>query len=175
MLDITSPLEMALAYARHGWAVLPLHSLVDSRCDCRRTCASPAKHPRTLHGVKDATTDLDKIARWWGMWPQAGVGIATGAVSGIVVFDVDPRHGGLETIDKVRKKYPLFLPETARVRTQGMDGGYHLYYAYREGMKLRSPGPGIDIKSDGGYVVAPPSVGPEGPYRWEVAMELTQL
>ena len=175
MLNITDPLEMALAYAGHGWAVFPLHTAVDGVCDCRKACSplQAGKHPRTMDGFKSATTDPEKIAHWWGMWPTANIGIATGKVSGIVVVDIDPRNGGLDTVDAIREKVPLFLPETARVRTQG--GGWHLYYQYAAKRMKKAAGAGIDIKSDGGYVVAPPSVGASGAYVWVVAGELGTL
>ena len=168
MLDINSPLEMALAYAGNGWAVLPLHTAVESVCDCRKACASPAKHPRTMAGFKDATTDEAKIRHWWGMWPEANIGIATGAVSGIFVVDIDPYHGGMETIETLKEK-GIVLHQTAQVLTQ--NDGFHLYYQYAGKKGKGTMGKGIDVKSDGGYVVAPPSIGIQGRYTWQVAME----
>lgn len=168
VLDIESPREMALAYARHGWLVFPLHTVIDGGCDCRRPCHSPGKHPRTMKGFKDATTDLDVIDRWWSMWPAANVGIRTGMESGIVVIDIDPRNGGLETAAT------LPLRRTAQVLTQG--DGFHLYYLYpEEGAVAGSLGAGVDVKADGGYVAAPPSVGVDGQYVWVVAEDLAPL
>lgn len=165
MLNIESPLEMALAYANRSWHIFPLHTWRDGACDCRKKCDSPAKHPRTLNGFKDATTDERKIRYFWGMWPHANIGIATGKVSGIVVVDIDPYNGGLETSDK------LTFPETARVKT---GRGTHLYYLYF-GKTKQGMGAGIDVKGDGGYVVAPPSVGAYGPYVWQRATEPVTL
>lgn len=167
MLDIKSPLEMALTYAAHGWAVFPIHTAVDGVCDCRRTCASPAKHPRTIAGFKDASTDPDVIKRWFDMWPIANIGIATGAVSGLTIVDIDPYNGGMETV----AAKGIVFPGTAQVSTQR---GFHLYYTYRGKVK-GTMGGGIDVKSDGGYVVAPPSVGVHGVYEWQVAMEPQSL
>ena len=69
-------LEAALAYAARGWAVLPLHTPTGGGCSCRdRKCRSIGKHPRTLHGVKDATTDAAQIRTWWadcGQLPISG-------------------------------------------------------------------------------------------------------
>ena len=62
-IDTESPLAMALSYSYHGWAVFPCHTVVDGVCDCRKKCASPGKHPRTMTGFKDATIDQAKIAR----------------------------------------------------------------------------------------------------------------
>jgi len=165
---------MAAAYASHGWPVFPLHSPGEGAtgCDCRKdNCPHPAKHPRTLHGVLDATTDLDKIARWWSMWPSANIGIATGAVSGLVVVDIDPRNGAMDTLARLADEGKTFA-KTAQVLTHS--GGWHLYYQHPGG-KVRSAsnalGAGIDIKGDGGYVVAPPSRGINGPYVWQVAVK----
>lgn len=172
---MTSPLRStAAAYAGHGWPVLPLHSPSDAAtgCDCRKdNCPTPAKHPRTMHGVLDATTDLDLVARWWSMWPHANIGIATGMVSGLVVIDIDPRNGAMDTLAKLADELRTFT-RTAQVLTQS--GGWHLYYGHPGGKvvsRSNALGPGIDIKGDGGYVVAPPSQGVEGPYVWQVAVE----
>jgi hypothetical protein len=86
----TQNLEAALAYARDGLHVFPLHNTdVAGACSCGRTdCHSAGKHPRTGHGHRDASTDPQQIRRWWSMWPDANVAIATGE-SGLVVIDVD--------------------------------------------------------------------------------------
>jgi hypothetical protein len=82
-------LDAALAYAQRGWAVLPLHTVRNGQCSCgNTTCSSPGKHPHTTHGVKDATTDKATIEQWWSQWPEANIGIATGAISRLVVLDV---------------------------------------------------------------------------------------
>ena len=102
--DSSSPsrLQAALSYARLGWAVLPLHTAINGLCSCgRANCSSPGKHPRTAHGVKDATTNEATIREWWQQRPDANIGIATGAVSGLVVLDVDPRHGGQESLQQL--------------------------------------------------------------------------
>jgi hypothetical protein len=77
-------LEAALRYARNGWAVLPLNG----------------KIPRTAHGVKDATTDPEVIQSWWGRWPNANIGLATGFH--FFVLDVDIRSRGDESIEGTR-------------------------------------------------------------------------
>jgi len=96
---VKSCLTAALDYARRGWPLIPLHAATADGCSCARDeCSSVGKHPRTEHGLKDATTDEGVIGRWWDKWPEANVGIVTGAVSGLVVLDVDPRHGGDESL-----------------------------------------------------------------------------
>ena len=83
-------LEAALDYAAQGMFVFPLHSTnAAGACSCGRTdCGSAGKHPRTGHGHRDASTDPQQIRRWWAMWPDANIGIASGE-SGLVVIDVD--------------------------------------------------------------------------------------
>jgi len=166
---------MALAYAEHGWAVFPLYAAVDGVCNCWKAAQGKdcgrdsGKHPRNGEGgFLRATTDPEKIRDWWGMWPVCNIGIATGKVSGITVVDIDPYNGGMDT---VRDK-GLVFPKTAQVLTQR--DGFHLYYAYK-GKAKGAMGKGIDVKSDGGYVVAPPSVGAFGVYVWQVAMEPQSL
>jgi hypothetical protein len=98
------------------------------------------------------------VRHWWGRWPDANVAIRTGAVSGLVVLDVDPDHGGDESLQRVLDRFGP-LPDGRLVRTGS--GGRHLYYAHPGGRVRndagRRLGPGLDIRGDGGYVIAPPS------------------
>src|SRR5215469_4668893 len=89
-------LQAALIYAQSfAFAVFPCHWIRWGLCSCGDThCKSPGKHPLTEHGCKDATQVAAQIRAWWRRWPNANVAIATGSRSGIVVVDVDPRHGG---------------------------------------------------------------------------------
>jgi putative DNA primase/helicase len=85
-----SLLECALHFAGRKWHVFPLHSVRDGRCSCGHDCGKNAgKHPRLKGGFKVATTDAAQIEAWWRKWPDANIGIATGAISGVVVVDVD--------------------------------------------------------------------------------------
>ena len=82
---MTEQLDAALSYARRGWAVIPLHTPIDGQCCCgSNSCPSAGKHPRTAHGVRDATTDEATIATWWKRWPDANVGIACGEGRGVI-------------------------------------------------------------------------------------------
>lgn len=163
-------LSAALDYARRGWEVLPLHSVKGTNCSCRKAkCSSPGKHPRTRHGLKEATRDEQTIKRWWRTWPYANVGICTGSRSGFVVVDVDRRHGGEESLRELEQQYGK-LPHTVMSRTGG--GGQHLLFAHPGGTvrnKVQVGGlPGLDVRGDGGYIVAPPSLHTSGrPYQWE--------
>jgi hypothetical protein len=147
----------ALRYARRGWPVVPVHSTQNDRCTCGKDdCQSPGKHPRTGHGIKDATTDENKIEHWWAKWPHANIGIATGYLSGLLVLDVDPRHGGDESLKGILSG--VRVPETPTVRTGG--GGRHFYFKCPTDLRVRSRNsilPGLDVKADGGYAIAPPS------------------
>ena len=157
-------LEEALQLAEDGFRIIPLHTpdpTHASGCSCRRSeCNSVGKHPRTANGVKDATLDEKEIRRWWATWPDANIGIATGG--GLVVLDVDPRHDGDSSLEALEGEYGEIV--TRSVRTGG--GGLHLYL---QG-DLPSRGafrPGLDLKAEGGYVVAPPSLHvSERQYKW---------
>ncbi|MGH9023116.1 MAG: bifunctional DNA primase/polymerase, partial [Acidimicrobiia bacterium] len=118
------PVPAALAYAARDWAVFPLHTILGGTCSCRRACAHPAKHPLTRHGLLDATTDAATIGAWWARWPWAGVAVATGRRSGLVVVDVDPRSGGHESLRRLQSLMGS-MPATLTALTGG--GGTHLY------------------------------------------------
>jgi hypothetical protein len=152
----------ALALVADGFRVLPLHAVVDGQCTCRRAdCASKGKHPATMRGVHDATTDEATIRRWFAGAPR-NIGIATGA--GLVVVDVDPRNGGDETIARLEREHGPF-PATRTSLTGG--GGWH--WLFRVDVAPSSLGPGVDVKADGGYVVAAPSIHASGRrYAWDL-------
>jgi predicted P-loop ATPase len=141
----------ALGYVKRGWAVLP--------------CRPRDKRPATKHGFKDATTEKGVLVQAWAANPEANLGVATGSVSGIVVLDVDPRNGGDKNLAELERVHGP-LPETATVATGG--GGRHFYFSAPMGtVPSGDLAPGVEIKADGRYVIAPPSVHPSGEqYRW---------
>src|SRR3712207_6202066 len=96
----------ALSYARSGFPVLLLHSVVQGKCPCRdgASCKSPGKHPMTRNGVHDATTDLKQVRVWFTKHPNANIGIATGAEFDLLALDIDPRNGGNETLAKAKNE-----------------------------------------------------------------------
>lgn len=159
----------ALRYAEHSWYVFPVHGAEGDRCTCGRACSTPAKHPRTGSGVHDATRNGLSLMVWWKRWPTANVAVATGAGSGLVVLDVDSRHRGFTSLDALEKRIGE-LPRAPRVLTGG--DGLHLYFAHPGG---RVPNRshlggfrGLDLKGDGGYVLAPPSLHVSGRrYTWD--------
>lgn len=161
--------DYALQYSQRGWAVFPLHSAVNGTCTCGKDqCSSAGKHPRTFNGVKSATNDAFQIQRWWERWPEANIGIATGESSGIVVLDVDPRHGGDDSLRELIKKHGE-LPDTIIALTGG--DGQHILFAH-PGKEIRNRTgimDGLDIRADGGYIVASPSIHASGKhYEWEI-------
>ena len=150
--------KKALRYARRGWPVLPLYAVNDGRCECAagQSCAHPGKHPRTLNGVKDATTDPTVIKAWWERWPDANIGIATGWSSGFFVVDVDGDIGKA-SLKELQAKHGR-LKRTVTVQT---GKGRHRYFrceGARVGNSAGRLGKGIDVRGDGGYVVAAGSV-----------------
>jgi hypothetical protein len=165
----------AAAYfaSKFGWAVFPLHWIAAGKCSCKRTdCGNQGKHPLVGHGFLDATRDAAQIEQWWSKWPAANIGIATGRASGLVVLDVDPRNGGDDSLEGLRLQHGP-LPPTVQSRTGG--GGDHYLFAYPAlavGERIQSGkfAPGLDLKADGGYIVAPPSVHASGrAYAWEAS------
>jgi hypothetical protein len=164
-------LEAALTYAGYGWPVIPVHSVRDGRCSCHKgvECDSKGKHPRTENGIKDASTDEQQIREWWSRYPGANVGIATGKESGLVALDIDPPNGGDKSLRELEEQHGE-LPETVESITGG--DGRHFFFKYPKGKTIRNKvgfRPGIDIRSDGGYIVAPPSIHAcGGGYEWEV-------
>jgi Bifunctional DNA primase/polymerase, N-terminal len=143
-------LDHALALAHAGFAVFP--------------CKPRGKEPMVAGGFKAATCDEAQIRDWWTRWPEANIAIATGAMSGVLVVDVDDAEGALLLID-LTKQFGA-LPMTLQAKT---GKGVHLYFALPDGCGRvpSSKGDGLDIRADGGYVLAPGSIHPSGArYEW---------
>lgn len=157
-LRFYSALEMqAKVSAQGGLAVFPIHGIIQGRCACGKpNCDRPGKHPVTSDGFKSATVDIDAIAAFWKNDPFSNVGIATGAISGIFVLDVDGLEGQRTLVELERVHGPL--PRTLTIKT---GNGLHFYFKMPHGIAIPSSvgriGRGIDIRADGGYVVGPKS------------------
>lgn len=170
-------LEHALEYAALGLQVLPLYGFTAAgRCACGNPdCRSPGKHPMTRSGVKAATTNAGLIQRWWTEAPNANIGIATGACSGIWVLDVDAKSDGFDSYDRAVAE--IGEPgDTWECATGG--GGMHRYYVH-PGVPVQNKVAilkGIDVRGDGGYVVAPPSAHASGAeYTWIVEPGINEI
>lgn len=169
-------LTAALAYARLGWPVLPVAGMVGGTCGCRARgrCTHPAKHPLIKDGTASATVDAQQLHEWWTYWPWAGIGIVTGARSRLVVVDIDPRHDGNKTLGDLASRNEL---STVTLTAHTGSGGIHLCYRLPDRRKAgntsgRLPGlgdtPGVDVRGDGGYIVAAPSNHHSGNrYQWD--------
>jgi hypothetical protein len=167
--------------ARRGYPVFPVNWIKeDGRCSCQTNkgakCTSPGKHPRISEWQALATTDESWIKSWWQRWPDANPGILTGKKSGVFVLDIDPRHGGDETLRKLVAEHGE-LPKTLVAATGG--GGFHIFYAYPSGVEVRNSsgklGAGIDVRGEGGYVIGAGSLHASGRrYTWLIEDEPAQ-
>jgi hypothetical protein len=140
--------DAAVRYARAGWPVFP--------------AKADMKEPATRHGVLDAESDARTVARWWARHPDANVAIATGK-PGPTVLDVDVAHGkpGPASLNHAVRAGLVPSPMAA-VRTPS--GGSHLYYSGDEQRNGSLPAQGLDLRGQGGYVIAPPSTVGGRPY-----------
>jgi hypothetical protein len=137
--------EAAASYARRGWRVLP--------------CAPREKYPLCPRGLHDATTDPDVIRWWWRRWPDANIGIRTGTT--IDVIDVDSPEG----IEALRDAGGIHHLGWGPISSTGR--GWHYWIAGDVRRSRIGFVHGVDLKANGGYAIAPPSIHPSGrQYRW---------
>lgn len=145
--------QAALDYLARGWSVIPVREKA-------KRPAGPWKAYQEKY-VSEKT-----LREWYSRSPGYNVAIVTGKLSALVVVDVDPRHGGTESLDELEREHGP-LPDTMEAITGG--GGRHLYFSHPGGEvhNRTNLAPGIDLRGDGGCIVAPPSVHPSGKrYRW---------
>jgi hypothetical protein len=147
-------LDAALRYAERGWRIVPVKPR--------------AKRPLLEAWPTAATTDAAQIREWWRRTPNANIGIATGEQSNLTVIDPDARDGkpGVVNLTRLAAAHGG-LPPTLCAKTGS--GGLHLYFRYSERLKegANRLAEAVDVKSTGGFVVAPPSANDRGPYVWE--------
>lgn len=152
---MTEKLNAALRYAAKGWRIFP----------CTPNTKIPL--PGISHGVKDATNDINQITEWWTKNPDANIALACGSGSGVYVVDIDKRPDkgidGFESIKGSGKK----LNQSLRQNTP--HGGIHLLYKCTTVAPTNKNGflPGVDIRSDGYYIVIAPSTIDGKCYSWE--------
>jgi hypothetical protein len=128
-------LAAALEYAQSGYSVIPV-------------LAGDKKPLSEWKEFQQRRATTEEIQGWWEKYPRSNVGIVCGPISGLTVIDLDGREG----LESVRK---LNLPKTRVVKTPH---GHHLYYAHTPDLHTGAGFlPGIDVRNDGGFVVAPPS------------------
>ena len=165
-----APVDLALSYTDHGWPVFPCREAMEDVVDpvTGEITALNEKTPRTSNGFKGASKMRRIIERWWSDWPGSAIGIPTGAATGVFVLDIDNKPGGSNGFDWLADMEAEHgpLPETARVTTP--NGGLHIYFNYVVGTRNRGAlGSGVDIRSEGGYVLAAGSRMADGrAYRW---------
>ena len=122
-------------------------------------CTPGGKQPLTSHGFHDASTDLATVRSWWQRWPDANIGMPTGAASGVDVVDIDVHSGdnGFAAFERARSA-SLTDGWAWLVRTPS--GGVHAYYLrglVEEQRSWQVPSQHIDFRGEGGYIIAPPS------------------
>jgi hypothetical protein len=157
--------DYALRYAAAGMRVHPLYEVdpATQTCACQAgaSCSEKqrGKHPRLGGWQEKATTDADTVRAWWTRWPSAGVGLATGSASRVWVLDLDGPEAGAWYEGQLAKHgpAPTLGVETAR--------GFHMYWRWTDGAVVRNAQglqaagiQSVDVRGDGGYVCAPPTV-----------------
>lgn len=146
--------DAAADYLRRGWSVVPV--------------GERAKRPIIRwQRFQQQLPTMAQLEEWYERWPTANLAVVTGEISGIVVLDIDPKHGGKESLAALEAHHGA-LPDTIESITGG--GGRHIYFTH-PGRKVRNRAglaPGIDLRGDCGCIIVPPSVHPSGQrYEWK--------
>lgn len=152
-------LATALDYAARGFAVFP--------------CLEKRKEPACGRGFKEATTNPATIRRWWSGFHSYNIGIATGLISGVWVLDVDGADGEAALL-QLEHRHGQLPPTLSSITSRGR----HLWFRADGPIpsSVARVGRGLDVRGDGGYVLAPPSIHPDGPtYRWSTGTFVTVL
>ena len=167
-LDTSELARAALDYARRGLHVFPVWGVgADGKCLCGKpTCERDiGKHPIPSNGLHAATTDLETIRAWWKTHPQANIAIRTGDVSDLTVIDIDGDEGFATFNQLIAEKGEPMTP----IAATGSGKGSHFFFRYNSALASAANvlGPGVDVRNDGGYVVAAPSRHRSGgEYKW---------
>lgn len=170
--EIDPMLDVALGYTSRQWPVFPCRhqdeEFIDPQTGEVEILAT--KTPLTSNGFRGATLSERIVRELWRRNPSAMVGVPTGAPIGCWVLDIDPKHGGPETLAALESTHGN-LPATLTAETTS--GGRHYFFKHQAGVRNRGAlGAGIDVRGDGGYVIAAGSVPALGQsYSWLVDME----
>lgn len=176
-------LNSALHYASLGCPVFPVHSIITNRdgkriCTCRswETCDKQGKHPRTWHGLNDATTDAETLRKLWKKFPNSNVGLLTGRRAGLFVLDIDNKYGGEYSLVYLQENYQEqlgknFTPLPATLIANTGSGGRHIFFKYPDDILISGSiseiGASLDVRAESNYVVTAPSSHVSGrAYSW---------
>ena len=162
-------IDWAAWYAKQGLEVFPVYRIRDDgTCSCGHArCNSPGKHPIIGNGVRGASSDLGLVQDRWGLNPKANIGVHTNSLA---VLDVDGEEGvaSLDAICSRRHGARDLLLRSPMSQTGS--GGMHFFFRNNPDGSIRNKVkflPGLDIRSEGGYVVVPPSNHVSGKrYQW---------
>jgi putative DNA primase/helicase len=170
-------LSSALRYAEDfGWKIFPVYGLTYSVENKKYVCNCKKKHDEKTSGKHPAvswrgykgpfpTKEGNLISKVFSSPYKYNIGLPTGKENNLIIIDIDPRNGG--SLEALLDAFS-YLKESPRVRTGG--GGYHIYLKYPQVpvQTFKATLPGFDIKSDGGYIILPPSLHIHGRYQWEI-------
>ena len=163
-----SRLGYALRYAALGWHVMPLWWVKEGACACGDAlCKNPGKHPISYlvpRGQDNATTDEAKLRYWFESEPEANIGIFL-RPSGLMAIDIDPRNGGVETIEAIEAKNGRLESDVLAITGGG--GEHRVFLAPANGTLPGKLGDGVDVKLNGYIVVEPSSHASGQRYQWE--------
>lgn len=157
LLDLnTRSLDFAArAYASMGWPVLPL--------------VTREKRPANTNGLSGASTDLDQIEEWWKRWPRANIGLRTGDAFDVLDLDSQEATETLQLLIVAQRLEDGLPMEKYRHAgpIQSTGKGYHMLFEPTGARNFANRYPGIDFRGQRGYIVASPSIHPNGhQYRW---------
>lgn len=170
-------LTAALSYAALGWDILPCwwaekNDAGAMRCACSNAqCKSPAKHPISqlvTHGQKRATKDAGLIKSWWEQYPQANIAVFL-EPSGLCAIDIDPRNGGIQTMDDIEAKHGLLTSDL--LQFTGGGGEHRVFLAPKNSTLPGQLGRGVDVKLNGYIMLEPSNHISGGSYAWEASSD----
>lgn len=163
------PLDGAILLGGYGIRTFPTHGIrEDGGCTCGSSdCTSQGKHPIGRGWQNSATSDPEELRQLWTRYPYANLGVACGEASGVIVLDVDGPDGQQSLAILESEHGPI--PMTWTVQTGRNDGGQHIYFRFRPGLKNDvKVVDGLDVRANGGLVIAPPSLHVSGNYyKWK--------